>query len=230
LPTEGSSTVLRSDFVASTVAFIARPRHAGRAPDAAVRIAVVGDSLALGTGASRADGGFIFRAFRTLLAQRPGSRIDDVAIGGATVADVLRLEVARLAGIPYDIVIVCAGGNDVVHGTAAADFRITYAHLLKRIAGVTPRARIVCCGVPDVSVSPLFADQRASVRRLAASDDRAVRAAAAATGAAFVDLFAATHGMRDAERFLGRDRFHPSDAGYVILEKALSPVLEQAAR
>ena len=44
-------------------------------------------------------------------------------------------------------------------------------------------------------------------------------------GAAFVDLFALTHAVRDPQRFLSRDRFHPSDTGYAMLANALTPVL-----
>ena len=215
----------RSAFLLGAAGLAAFPHAATASGPGPLRFAVLGDSLALGTGASRADGGFIFRAFREVLAQRPGSRIDNVAIGGATVADVLRLEVGRLAGARYDCVIVCVGGNDVVHETAPAAFGASYVALLRRIRAIAPQARIVCCGVPDVGISPIFAQSRGLVHALAQKDDRAVRSAAHAAGAAFVDLFAVTARMHDAERFLGRDRFHPSDAGYALLTKALTPAL-----
>ncbi len=221
--------MLRSEFlfgIATIVVPLAAPATTDRR---ALRIAVLGDSLALGTGASRADGGFVFRAFRALLAERSGSRIDNVAIGGATVDDVARLEVARLAGARYDIAIVCAGANDVVRATPAPAFATAYRLLLARLARVAPAAQIVCCGVPDVSISPLFANERDTIRAASLANDRAVRAAAREAGASFVDLFAASHAMRDADRFLGRDRFHPSDAGYAILTNVLTPVLERAA-
>jgi lysophospholipase L1-like esterase len=215
----------RSAFLLGLVTIAARPSHAPAGDVGALRIAVLGDSLALGTGASRADGGFIFPAFRSVLAQHPGSRIDNVAIGGATVADVVRLEVDRLRGTRYTCAIVCAGGNDVVRATPETAFASAYATLLKRLARTVPGARIICCGVPDVSVSPIFADERAATLATAQRDNRAVRRAAHAAGAAFVDLFALTHALRDPQRFLGRDRFHPSDAGYAVLARALTPVL-----
>jgi lysophospholipase L1-like esterase len=129
----------RSAFLLGMATIISQHRTPQNAT-APVRIAVLGDSLALGTGASRADGGFIFRAFRELLVRRPGSRIDNVAIGGATVADVLRLETARLASTHYDIAIVCVGGNDVVRGTGAAAFARSYMALLQRIGQLAPAA------------------------------------------------------------------------------------------
>jgi lysophospholipase L1-like esterase len=215
----------RSAFLLGVATIVARPAHVTVGGEGAVRIAVLGDSLALGTGASRADGGFIFQAFRSVLAQHPGSRIDNVAIGGATVADVVRLEVDRLRGTRYTCAIVCAGGNDVVRGTPEAAFASAYATLLARLARTVPGTRIICCGVPDVSVSPIFANERAETLAAAQRDNRAVRTAARAAGAAFVDLFTLTHAMHDPQRFLSRDRFHPSDAGYAMLAKALTPVL-----
>jgi lysophospholipase L1-like esterase len=219
----------RSVFVATLAAGVAAPRTA-RAGDAPVRVLALGDSLALATGASRADGGFIFPAFRRLLATHPGSRLDNVAIGGSTVADVLRLQAGRVAALAPDVAIVCAGGNDVVRRTPRAAFARDYAALIAAVRRAAPRARIICCGVPDVAVSPIFSDERAAVAALSAADDRAVRAAAAAAGARFVDFFTITHRAgTNGERFFSRDRFHPSDAGYALLSSELWPALRASA-
>lgn len=217
----------RSTLLAGFAAVAARPPSASAATERPLRIVVLGDSLALGTGASQADGGFIFPAFRELLERHPGSSIDDMAIGGATAGDVLRLQAPRLANARYDIAIVCVGGNDVVRRTGSAAFARTYAALLHRIVALVPRVQLICCGVPDVGISPIFAAERAAVAAASLQDDRSVRAAAASAGAAFVDLYAVSRAQRDAARFLGRDRFHPSDRGYALFEHALAPVLER---
>ncbi len=197
-----------------------------------VRIVTLGDSLALGQGASEPRGGFVFRAYLAVRARRPGSRIDSYAIGGSTAADVLRLQAPRLAHVHADVVIVCVGGNDVVRRVDARTFARTYARLVGRVRVLQPRAAIVCCGVPDVGMSPLFTGfERAAVALLSRADDDAVRAAASRYGASFVDLFAATeHPQGDVSRFLSEDRFHPSDAGYRQLATVLTPVLLRATR
>jgi lysophospholipase L1-like esterase len=207
------------------------PPRATATPGRPVRIVVLGDSLAFGTGASAPRNAFVFRAFLRVRAQHPGSRVDNYAIGGSTAADVLRLQAPRLAGARADVVVICVGGNDVVHRIAPDDFARTYAQLVARVRALQPRAAVVCCGVPDVGLSPLFtgADHDA-VTRLARADDAAIRAAARRAGAAFVDLYATTlreHG--DVNRFLSEDRFHPSDAGYAELADALAPALLRAA-
>ncbi|MFN2459877.1 MAG: SGNH/GDSL hydrolase family protein, partial [Candidatus Velthaea sp.] len=83
-----------------------------------VWLAVLGDSLSFGTGAGDTANGFAFRVYRAVELERPGSEISNFSIGGSTAADVLRLQTARLGERRFDLVIVCAGGNDVVHGTA----------------------------------------------------------------------------------------------------------------
>lgn len=195
------------------------------------RIVALGDSLAVGTGASSPEKGFIFQAYLRLNERYPGSRIDDLAMGGATVAEVLRLQAPRLAReAPANVAIVCVGGNDVVRRTAPGEFAASYAELVARIRAELPTTALVLCGVPDVALSPLFTGSDGNaIARLARADDDAVRVLAHRTAAQFVDLFAATRARRaDAARFLSDDRFHPSDAGHAAFAGALAPVLLRA--
>ncbi len=218
----------RSAFLAGPAALAIAAAWPSRAQAAQppLRIVALGDSLALATGATRADGGFIFPAYRRLLAAYPGSTLSNVAIGGSTVADVLRLQAGRVAAFAPQIVVVCAGGNDVVRHTARTAFAHSYTALLAAIHRAAPRAYVICCGVPDVAVSPIFADDRAAIAALSVADDRAVRVAASDAGARFVDFFAITHRQRSGDgRFFSRDRFHPSDAGYALLSAELWPAL-----
>jgi lysophospholipase L1-like esterase len=217
----------RSAFLA---ALATAPVAASRS-NGALRILVLGDSLALATGASRPDGGFIFPLFRDLLRDHPGARLDNFAIGGSTAADVLRLQVPRVAQSRPNVVIVCAGGNDVVRGTPPALFARTYRALCEAISHAAPQASVIACGVPDVAVSPLFADEPALIGRRSAADDLAVRAGARAIGARYVDFFELTKRRIGREgRFFSHDRFHPSDAGYALLREALQPALAAAVR
>ncbi|HTD32457.1 MAG TPA: SGNH/GDSL hydrolase family protein, partial [Candidatus Elarobacter sp.] len=160
----------------------------------------------------------------------PGSRIDSYAIGGSTVADVLRLEAPRLAHERADAVVICVGGNDVTHRVTPERFAAAYAAILSRVRALQPRAAIVCCGVPNVGLSPLFTGtDHDEVARLARADDDAAQAAARRTGARFADLYAATNAARGhLDVYLSDDRFHPSDAGYAALASVLTPVLLHA--
>jgi lysophospholipase L1-like esterase len=192
------------------------------------RIVALGDSLAFGTGATHPENAFIFRSYLRVRERHPGSRIDNLAIPGSTARDVLRLQVPRLAHEGADAVIVCVGGNDVVHRVDAAAFARTYNALVAGIRALQPHAALLCCGVPNVGLSPLFTGiDDADVTDLSRADDRAVATATRRAGATFVDLFAATV-KHQGNRFLSDDRFHPSDAGYAVLAAVLTPPLLRA--
>jgi lysophospholipase L1-like esterase len=227
----------RSIFLGGLALLAGCGRHAGPAqPEISggrpgVHVVVLGDSLAFGTGASAAENAFMFRAYLRLRAQRPASWISNDAIGGSTASDVLRLQVPRLAHSAADVVIVCVGGNDVVRRVPAGDFAATYADLIAAAQRLQPHAQFICCGVPNVGLSPLFTGfDHVAVEQLARTDDLAVQRIARERDAAFVDLFAVTTAARgNLDRFLSEDRFHPSDFGYARLADALTPALVRAA-
>jgi lysophospholipase L1-like esterase len=207
------------------------PRAATPSPPTgrAVAISVLGDSLAFGTGASEPTGGFAFRLYESIERERPGSEITSDAIGGTTVADVLRLEAARLRGTHPDLIILCVGGNDVVRRTDPRAFARAYSQLVDTIRNEVPHAKLVLFGVPNVATSPLFADFDArAIALLSLADDTAVRANAARTGAGFVDLFALSQSAKDRPGFFSSDQFHPSDDGHERIAALARPTIERA--
>jgi len=190
---------------------------------------VLGDSLAFGTGASEPTNGFAFRLYDRIARERPGSEITSYAIGGTTVADVERLEVARLRGTHPDAILLCVGGNDVVRRTDPAAFAASYARTVASIRTNAPAAKLIVFGVPDIAISPLFADfDAAAVERLSQVDDRAVRTTAARNGALFVDLFTLSKAARHNVGFFSSDQFHPSDDGHDRIARYALPTLERA--
>jgi len=195
----------------------------------AVRLVVLGDSLAFGTGASEPTGGFAFRLYDRIARERPGSEITSYAIGGTTIADVERLEVARLHGTHPDAILLCVGGNDVVRRTDPAVFAASYTRTVAAIHTNAPHAKLILFGVPNIAVSPLFADfDAAAVERLSRADDRAVRATATRTHASFVDLFTLSSAARHNVGFFSSDQFHPSDDGHERIARYALPALERA--
>lgn len=204
--------------------------HPPRTDNARIRGVVIGDSIALGFGASRGGLGFLQLAFARATADRPGSRLVTKAVGGAMVSDVIAHQLEAAIAQRPDIAIVCVGGNDVLHQTSPSRMQAEYTTLLHRLStGVHP-SRIVVCGVPDVSVSPLFSDVKTAIRRVSAVDNAVVFAAVVAAGAAFIDIFVAMQHFRNAARYLGADFFHPSDRGYAELASIAQPVIAKSLR
>ncbi|MDQ2858065.1 MAG: SGNH/GDSL hydrolase family protein [Candidatus Eremiobacteraeota bacterium] len=190
------------------------------APD--VRMTVVGDSLALGVGASDSSRGFAFDVFRRVRAERPKSEVTNLAIGGATAADVVRLEVPRIAATRPSVVLVEAGANDAVRRHSAAEFARSYRALVAGIERAAPHAVIVLFNVPDVSVCPIFEGAaKAPLRRLALAYNLGIANEGRHVRAPIVDLFAfSARAAKDTARYFSADLFHPSDEGHTAIANA----------
>ncbi len=178
--------------------------------DASVRLLIVGDSTAVGTGASSPQ-----HSLAGLLARdHPRLWIDNRARDGAKLADV----VTQLAASGrYDIVLVQAGGNDVIQLTAD-DVMQTAVDAVGR--GARERGELVLwMPAGNVGNAPFFfAPLSWWMTSRSRALHRMVRASAARTGALYVNLF---HAYADDPFVKNRqlnapDGLHPSDAGYRV--------------
>lgn len=212
--------------IGESAALAQRSEPLQRRPEApSLRMLVVGDSTGVGTGASAPE-----RSLPGLIAAaHPRLAIDNRASDGAKFEDVA----AQLdqAGARYDVVLVLAGGNDVI--------RLRDLDRLREDIGrVAARARehadlVVLMPAGNVGNAPFFfpplswwMSQRARVMH------GQVREAAAHHGAVYVRLFE----EREDDPFVrhpelnASDGLHPSDAGYARWYAALreqAPVLMQ---
>jgi len=112
------------------------------------RILVVGDSTAVGTGASTPA-----ESLPGLIGQdHPRWRIDNLAANGARFADV----VAQLHRAPagYDLVLVLAGGNDVIRFTTEATLRPQLEQALTLAQQKGQQVVVMPCG--NVGHAPFF--------------------------------------------------------------------------
>lgn len=196
--------------------------------NATLRLLVVGDSTAVGTGASAPQA-----SLAGLLARdHPRLRIDNRARDGATFADV----VGQLAGSErYDLVLVQAGGNDVIR---LRDFEAVGADIERVTTLARARSdRVLLMPAGNVGNAPFFfAPVSWWMTARARTLHGLVRASAERHGAVYVNLFK----DRADDPFVTRpglhavDGLHPSDAGYrlwfdeLMAQAALAPVLAPA--
>ena len=172
------------------------------------RLLIVGDSTAVGTGASDPQA-----SLAGLLVQDfPAMLIVNRARDGAQFADVL----SQMEGVEtFDMVLVMAGGNDVIRMRGLKELR-------DDVSRVTQRAReladyVVLMPAGNVGNAPFFFAPLSWMmewrsRKLHA----AVREAAGKYAAVYVNLF---HEHSDDPFILrpelnASDGLHPSDAGY----------------
>ena len=180
-------------------------------PDAAtLRLLIVGDSTGVGTGATSPE-----RSLAGLIGQaHPRLLIENRAEDGAKFADASRqLEV----GGRFDIVLVQAGGNDVIRLRDLDGLRGD----VDRVAGLARQRANLVILMPagNVGNAPFFfAPLSWSMTRRSRVLHGFVQDAAARTGAVYVKLF---HERADDPFVIdkslnARDGLHPSDAGYQV--------------
>ena len=195
----------------------------GKAEPGSVLYVALGDSAALGLGASRPDRGYVGIVAKEI-AQITGKtvRVRNLSIDGATCAVVLADELHR---IPKAQALVCTldvGANDV-WTFEEARFREEFG----RICAALPKGAIVA-DLPSFSFLPVGGRVRTA--------NRIVHELVAAHGLVLAPLNATTRrgGPIIAIRNAAGDLFHPNDRGHRVWAEAFLPAVrarlaEQAA-
>ena len=178
-----------------------------------LRLVVVGDSTAVGTGAdSLAD------ALPGRLGALLGARWRAVGRNGATAADVLRDHIDDAAGGPADIAVLVVGWNDAMKLRSPRAFARDLGALIDRLRRVSPGARIVVVAPPafdDFAVLPQ--PLRAALGSAARGLTRAAARVVAERGALLAPGFDA--------RSVASDGFHPDGAGYASMAAGVAEIL-----
>jgi lysophospholipase L1-like esterase len=182
----------------------ASPRSGGSHADGALRLLVLGDSTAVGTGVEQmAD------AMAGQLARRLPESVTWRAVGenGLTAAEVRERYLTEALNDPADVAVVLVGWNDALQLRPAAEFGENLDALLDALRKRNPDARLVVVAPPAFGrfasmPQPLRFALGAHARGLA----RVAARAAAERGAILVPGFDGVH--------VAADRFHPDAAGY----------------
>ncbi|MES2715446.1 MAG: GDSL-type esterase/lipase family protein [Pseudomonadota bacterium] len=181
------------------------------------RLLVVGDSTAVGTGASSAAQSLV----GLIAAAHPDWQIQNLAANGARFADVALQLAGADAG--HDRVLVLAGGNDVIRLTGGAALQAD----LQRVVALAQQKgrRVVLMPAGSVGHAPFFwpplswwMDARS--RALHAM----VQQVAQARGLVYVRLLQPRHQdpfVQQPALLHAADGLHPSDAGYRLWYAAL---------
>ncbi|WP_291012854.1 GDSL-type esterase/lipase family protein [Hydrogenophaga sp.] len=186
-------------------------------PNPTLRLLIVGDSTGVGTGASSPQA-----SLAGLLAQAyPRLRIDNRARDGATfegVVQQLQADDAR-----YDVVLIQAGGNDVIRLRRADAMRDDIDRAVALAAARAGRVLIMPAG--NVGNAPFFFPPLSSLMTTRAERLHGfIQAAAQRHGAIYINLFQAPENDPFVQKpgLHARDGLHPSDAGYQVWFDELS--------
>lgn len=200
---------------AAELARVSEPMQ--HSPDhARMRLLIVGDSTAVGTGASSPRASLA----GLIAAEHADWAIVNRARDGAKFGDV----VDQLGGSErFDTVLLLAGGNDVVRLTGAATLRSSVDQALGRARELAPRVIVMPSG--NVGNAPFFLPPWSWwMTQRSRELHRVVRSAAARHDAAYVDLFKERRDdpfAQQPKRLNAPDGLHPSDEGYRLWREEL---------
>lgn len=191
-------------------------------------LAVLGDSLAYGVGATKEEHSLSRRLYTQLRAERPGSTYANYAVPYSTLSDVLRHQVPLLRGTQADLVLLIAGANDLRYTRNAFVITRRFRHLLQAIHDTAPLASVVAAGMPDVTCTiGVPRVLKPGIARLCSRINETMRRIVSEFGDEFIDLFAFTSApLKPSEIvYLCEDGYHPSDAGHAELAERAYPCI-----
>jgi acyl-CoA thioesterase-1 len=182
-----------------------------------------------GGGGPRAGGGYPQRLLGRIERVRPGSRLVNLCVSGATTSDLLRAQVGRVGEARPDLVTVGIGINDVSRQVTPEQFARNYEEIVKRLRAQTD-APVVVSNLPDVSHAPAVpAFFRDEARRRIELFNATIKEVATRHGLRVVDTYAKSHAVIPTHpEFFSPDGFHPSAEGYEFWAFEMWPAVKAA--
>ena len=192
-----------------------------------VNYLALGDSTGVGVGAR--NGGYVARIFGRILSQRPGSRLTNLCVSGATSSDVLEGQLDRGLTSDPNLVTLGIGINDIGHGFSVEEFARNYERIISTLRNKT-RARIIVTNIPDISSAPRIPQfARAEYQQAIVTFNQRLEAIAARYEVTVFDVHTTTREQLPAHpEFFSSDGFHPSDAGYELWANEMWPVVARS--
>lgn len=192
-------------------------------------LAVLGDSIAHGTGARSAGDALGPRLAAALTAEGFDVTTHVLAVPGAQSRD-LAPQVERARRLRPDLAVVVIGANDLARFVPVP---VATAARAAAVGGLRAAGTdVVVVPAPDMSMVPFVPPALRPVVqaacRLLQREQTAVAEAAGCTVASVAAEIAGAFGSDPA--LFSHDRFHPSSAGYARIAAALAPVVLDAAR
>jgi lysophospholipase L1-like esterase len=187
------------------------------------RLLVIGESTAIGVGASRHD-----RALPGFLAAELTSRLGGTTAwtvrgqSGATARRMLR-EIWPAGREPFDLILLTAGINDLFDRRTPHDWAADLRRLVTALSGEDGRTRVIVSGMPPVGRIPAIPQPlRFVVARRARAMDQITQQVSAACGATYVPISVPRAAGR---QLFAADGFHPSEAGYRAWAQAIAEAI-----
>jgi lysophospholipase L1-like esterase len=183
-----------------------------------------GDSTGSGVGAR--NGGYVVRLFNRLVERRPGSKLTNLCVSGATTEDLVRGQLERGVAMNPDLVTVGIGINDIGHGLTIDQFANNYEKILSTLTEKT-HAQIVVTNIPDISNGPRIpGPMRSAYQQQIISFNERLEEITKRHGVTVFDMYTISKDeLPSHPEYFSSDGFHPSDEGYEMWATQMWPTL-----
>ena len=193
-----------------------------------LRLVVLGDSIAFGTGALRIEDTLGRRLATALGTDGFGVDLHVLAVPGSISRD-LAAQARRAGPLDADVAVIVIGANDLARFVPPAQAAASLAAAVTALRSTG--ADVVVVPAPDMSsvpfVPPAF---RAAVRAASVQLQRHQAAAVESAGGSIAAVHEVGSAFAGDPAMFSADRFHPSSAGYAAIAAALAPAVLSAAR
>jgi len=153
--------------------------------------------------------------------------VANLGVNGFTSADVIAVELPRLAGLRPGFLSLLVGVNDVIRGVAEMTYRSQVGEILDVAAALVGPERCVFVTTPDYTVTPAGADY--GDPSLVAAAIRGFNGAgsevAQRRGIAVIDIHDISLEAAVDRSLVARDGLHPSGAQYSRWVERIGPVV-----
>jgi acyl-CoA thioesterase I len=192
-------------------------QHAAMLPadrGAPVRYVALGDSTVYGVGASIPENNYVLRLYTHLRSVYPHADVTNLAVSGATSADVVANQLPRAIALHPDLVTLSVGLNDLVQRKDVQEYEGNIGIIFETLRRETG-AIVVVSLLPDTVALPFFRGAESIVGPQTILFNWALERKSRAQDVELVDLYATTQReVPDRPELLAADRYHPSDEGY----------------
>ena len=189
-----------------------------------VNYVALGDST--GVGVSARNGGYVARLFQNIVSNRPGSKLTNLCVTGATTDDVLQSQLSHGIAANPNLVTLGIGINDIGHNIGVEEFGRNFEEILSELKKGTS-AKIVVTNIPDISSAPRIPEfARQQYQQTIIVFNERLEAIAARYEVTLFDVHSTTRDQLPSHpEFFSSDGFHPSDAGYELWAREMWPVV-----